>query len=1043
MNQPKLTISLLGGLTITQEGTAVTRFASRKADALFVYLACNPRPHPRETLATLFWPDNDQTRALANLSVALTSLRKQLDAYLIAERHTVTFNSDVDFQLDATQFETAITQAKSRQSEKLTRTVAAQLQTAVSLYKGDFLAGFNIRGAPEFEAWVLLQQERLRQQMLNALADLVNFHQQRGQMGDGIRCAQQLLALDPLQEEAHRQLMLLYALDNQRSAALAQYEQCVAILAEELGVEPDEETVVLHESIRDDTATPSPPHQAMRATPTLSPGHNLPAATTTFIGREAELAQIERWLMQPNGRLLTLIGPGGMGKTRLAQEAARAHQGEFADGVWMISLVPQTDLNGVVTAVAETLGLTLSSSETITTQLLNQLKSLEMLLVLDNLEHLLSPQLRDLLSQLAQEAPELRLIGTSRERLNLQAESLLELHGLPFPVIDDPFSVIGSQMADHQSPISDYASVQLFTNRVQRIQAQFKLDTQETAVNQLCQLVGGLPLALELAATWTRVLSVAEIVAEIQRGLDALSTTLHDVPERHRSLRTVITSSWQMLPADEQALFRKLAVFRGGFSRAAAQQVAKASLPQLMSLVDRSFLRLDEDQRFRRHPLLLQFAQEQLATQPDEQTQAEAAHARFFAEFMQTHSPDLGGSAAPKAVAAIGADLENIRSAWQWGLEKMDTAVLDKLVTGIGRFLADRSRFLEGTAFYESSLNVVNAQSATADLEPIIAKIQVELGRFWHENGRFVEAEAILIKADSLSRQYSMTKTRIACLRQLGIVTGDQGNREAARRYAEEALQLCQTVADTDQMLPILNTLGNLCVSDGEYDQARHYFDEAMALAKAIGSTLRIAILHNNIGIIANRQKNYREAIHQWQLGLKGFEQLNHDIGRANANHNIAMAFAGLEQYEEALTHIEAAMVVHRKIGHRRGLVGGLSVVGTIYRSLGKRQKARRYLYDSLLLAQEVGVIWSAIATLVEVAELEMSYGDAKMAALLLTFAANHPALEATTQEKAQNLLADLQAELPLEIMTEAETAAANLTLDGIINQLLETNPAK
>ncbi|MEZ4593704.1 MAG: AAA family ATPase [Chloroflexota bacterium] len=356
----------------------------------------------------------------------------------------------------------------------------------------------------------------------------------------------------------------------------------------------------------------------------MSQKHNLPTATTSFIGRENELAQIENWLTQANGRLLTLIGPGGMGKTRLAQEAARQQIGQFADGVWYVSLVAFADLAGVVTAVAEAMNLKLSGKEALADQLRQQLQPLEALIVLDNLEHLLSNELRDFLSQLCQTAPELRLICTSRERLRLQAEHLLELGGLPFPVI-------GERITDNGLPLTDYPAVQLFTNRVQQVRADFDLGGWETAVTKLCQLVGGLPLALELAATWTRVLAVDDIVAEIERSLDALSTTLHDVPQRHRSLRAVIETSWQMLPAADQALFRQLAVFRSGFTRAAAQQVANARLPQLMSLVDRSFLRLDGDQRFRRHPLLLQFAQEQLASHPAEKTQTEAAHAQFFA----------------------------------------------------------------------------------------------------------------------------------------------------------------------------------------------------------------------------------------------------------------------------------------------------------------------------------------------------------------------------------------------------------------------------
>ena len=350
MNQPKLTISLLGGVRILLDGTAVSNFPSRKADALLAYLACNPRAHPREKLATLFWPDNDQTRALANLSVILSSLRKQLDDYVLADRHTIAFNTERVVDLDVVAFEQAIEAAQRRQSSKISRTVAAQLDTAVSRYKGDFLAGFSLRNVPEFEAWVLLEQERLRQMMLDALADLVTFHQQRGQFADGIQHAQRLLALDPLQEQAHRQLMLLYALDNQRPAALAQYEQCFAILDEELGVEPDEETTALYEELQ---AGGLNRQVAMAANLLENPYKGLKpflvGDAADYYGRDV----ISSYLVDVLNRSATVgvVGPSGSGKTslihagllhQLIEDSHRASSGGAATDVqppWLICQV--------------------------------------------------------------------------------------------------------------------------------------------------------------------------------------------------------------------------------------------------------------------------------------------------------------------------------------------------------------------------------------------------------------------------------------------------------------------------------------------------------------------------------------------------------------------------------------------------------------------------------------------------------------------------------------------------------------------------------
>lgn len=1017
-----------------RESTVVSGFASRKAEALFVFLACQPRPHPRETLATLLWPDNDQGRALANLSVALTSLRKQLGAFLITDRHTLAFNAGADFELDSAEFQYAITQGRDQQqrSGKLGRTGAAQLTRAVSLYRGDFLAGFNIRNAPDFEAWALLEQERLRQQMINALTDLINFHEQRGQNEDGIRCAQQLLSLDTMQEEAHRQLMRLFVSNNQRAAALAQYEQCVRILDEELGVEPDEETTALYEQIATGANAESvtSERRVLSLPIATSPAHNLATATTRFIGRKSELAQIDTWLAQPDGRLLTITGPGGMGKTRLAQETARAYLGEFADGVWIISLVPLQDVNDVATAIAEAMGLSLSGKDDVATQVRKQLQPLETLLILDNLEHLLTSELRDFISQLTQAAPELRLIVTSRERLHLQAETLLELDGLPFPQVSP------SSVRDLRVDSADFPAIELFTNRVERIHATANLDAQAGAVTQLCQLIGGLPLALELAATWTRILSVTEIVAEIERSLDALTTTLHDVSQRHRSLRAVIDTSWEMLDTTEQTLFRKLAVFRGGFTRSAAQAIAAATLSQLMSLVDRSFLRLDNDQRFRRHPLLLQFAQEQLAGYPDELTATQAAHARFFADFVQTQETTLKQTESAETLAALAADWENMRAAWQYGLDTGDLALLDQMVTGIGRFFASRGRPLEAALLFEDGYETLLKLPKTSESEQIITKIEVELGYFRDQTGRLTEAEAILLLAEERTRLHEMTLTRIKCLRILGVVVDNQGKRELSRRYLEEAHQLCQTTGENDQLLPILNALGNLCVSNAEFEQARSYFVEAMTIAEALGNTLRMAVLHNNIAIIANRQKHYDEAIQEWRLAQRGFHEHKHELGEANTIFNMSMALHGLGRYDEALESIQHAYTMLEKLGQRHGMAAGLGVKGMIYHKMGKPSAARRYLRDCVLLSHEIGSAGTAMHGLAEVAEVEISAGNLEQAVFLLTFITQHPATGGTTRANAEKLLAELTAELPPEMIADAQAAAANHTLDSIIVHL-------
>jgi predicted ATPase/DNA-binding SARP family transcriptional activator len=987
MNQPKLQLSLLGGLTITQNGTAVSNFASRKVEALLAYLVCNPRPHSREVLATLLWPNNDQTRALANLSVALTSLRKQLEPYILTERHTISFNGEADFWLDTAVFQEAISQARESQKRrgKLGRVSAAQLATAVSLYKGDFLAGFTIRGAPEFEAWALLEQERLRQMLLTALADLSVFYQQRGQLDDGIRYAQQLLAVDPLQEETQRQLMALYAQNNQRSAALGQYQQCVRILEEELGVEPDEETTALYKQIAEERGSRG-------AEEVFSPLHNFPTAATSFIGREDELTQIEQWLKEPNGRLLTIIGQGGMGKTRLAQEAAHAHLGEFTDGVWYVSLVPYTDMGGVVTAVAAAIGLTFSGNDEPTRQLLTYLKSREMLLLLDNLEHLLTPDLLTFITQLTEQAPDLRLIATSRERLRLQAETLLELHGLPTPQL-------GKSAAD-------YAAAQLFVDRVQRIQANFKMDEQETAVIQLCQLVGGLPLALELAATWTRILSVTEIVAEIERGLDALTSSLHDLPARHRSIRAVIESSWQMLPADEQRLFSKLSIFRGGFTREAAQQVANATLSQLMSLVDRSFLRLDADQRFRRHPLLLQFASQKLAENPDEMVAIRARHGRFFADQLREMERPFFNGQQLTVVPLVIAELENVRQAWQWAADQPDLEALDGMCKTLYGCFIVRQSIIEGESLFGLAVKMVRSLGETA----VLGKLLARQGAFAYRVGFLDKAKTLLTEALHIAETYHHEEEIAFALARLADTHRLANELDAAESYAQRSLTLSRQLNSPQTLAGALITLGAIYHGTLEFEKSRPLNEESLTIYRSINDNYGIYTASNNLGIDFQQLGQPDVANEYYLYAIEAARTLGDLDSEAVSYFNMGDNSGDIKT---GIAYIQKSLALLQQGGQSHTIAYVTVQLGEHYLRQGSRLEAWQCAQQGLQKAVDF-VLKPVIAYgLFLAAKLLYEDGEGETAVSIIHLLHNHPTSKAYLKKQIGSWLAEHPAASP------------------------------
>jgi DNA-binding SARP family transcriptional activator len=376
-----LEINTLGGLEIRLGGRPVTHQAIRKARALLCYLAVDGRAHSRAQLAGLLWGDATDARARGSLRKALSELRAGFPSHVVITLNAVAFNFDAPHQLDVAAFQDQINRGLRRGGGALTAEQIAALTEAVVLYRGDFLEGFFVRGALAFEEWVLVERERFRQCALRALHALADHHAACGAPEQAIAYTRRLLQLEPAQEEAHRNMMSLLALTGQQVAALRQFELCRQVLADELGVAPDPATTALYQRIR-----------ALQAVgPT--PQRNLPAPLTPLIGREDELTAIRRRLADPACRLLSLVGPGGVGKTHLALVAAAGlcSNEQFADGVVFVPLGQVDAAAGCVSAIAHALGFLFYQQAEPRRQLLDYLRDRRLLLVLDSCEHLLLP----------------------------------------------------------------------------------------------------------------------------------------------------------------------------------------------------------------------------------------------------------------------------------------------------------------------------------------------------------------------------------------------------------------------------------------------------------------------------------------------------------------------------------------------------------------------------------------------------------------------------------------------------------------------------
>ena len=597
-----LNLQCFGTFQVSVSGQPLSAFGAEKVRALLAYLAVeSERPHPRRRLAGLLWPDQPEERALHNLRQALSTLRKLLpeghagEPFLLATPDTVQFNPRSPFSLDLRDFQRLLDEALRHLSDRpcAGRPILPLLQSALALYRGPFLEHFNLDDGSEFDEWAFMLRESSNQRAVQALALLAEYHERRHEFEFARQAAERLVELAPWDETAHNQVIRLLAQDGQWSAAQARYATLRRYLADQMGLDPSAETVALYEQVRQTASTrrPLPP-----AGP--PPLHNLRLPNTSFLGRATEQLQLAELLADPTTRLITLLGAGGMGKTRLALQAGYAQIGLFPDGVWFVPLLE----SGLISAIADALQFTFSGPDEPHDQLFNFLSSKCALLILDSFEHIQYEA--PLLAELLEAAPNLILLVTSRLRLDLHCEMVFPVEGLEIPP--------GSN--ELQSDPQRYSAPALFLSRARRLRRDLALAEADTpALLEICRLLDGMPLGLELAAAtaWSR--SLPEIAAQTRASLDSLSANFPDLPARHRSLRAVFDQSWALLTPQMQACLARLSVFRAGFLPAAAEAVAGCTPELTTALLDRCLLRQNGEGRLQIPEPIQPYAADQLA----------------------------------------------------------------------------------------------------------------------------------------------------------------------------------------------------------------------------------------------------------------------------------------------------------------------------------------------------------------------------------------------------------------------------------------------
>lgn len=944
-----LSISLLGVPQVCLAGKPV-ELKPRKALALLAYLACTEVDQSRDTLVALLWPESDQTHARAALRSVLWALNRALGKpRLEVTSERIALNTR-ELVLDVSRFEALVAQVRAHASEHREdvpcTACAATLAEAVDLYRGEFLTGFSLGDCPEFETWQRLQAESLSVAYTQVLTDLVRAAVAAGDFARATEYLQRQLARDPLDEMAHYQLMRIHARVGQRSSALRQYEICRDMLWAELGIEPGEAVQELYRALRDGAAGSMP---AGPSPPIASPAPfvRLPALITSLVGREAELEAIAQRVERAECRLLTITGPGGVGKTHLA--TAIAHQisqdqrGSFADGIAFVALDALQDADELLSALASAIGFSFQTHGDQAQQLLAFLRDKHMLLLLDNFESVLEGV--PLIAAVLRHTTSIRMLVTSRERLQLDGEWVYEIRNLEVPDLAGPVEAVAS-----------CASVRMFVQEAGRHLAGFQAYHHLPDIARICVLVEGFPLALKLAAAWVRVIDCGEIAAELEASLDFLAASARDVPERHTSLRATFDYTWRRLSDEERRAFRCLSVFRGGFSREASVAIADVSLQVLSGLLDKSLLYRRNTRSYGMLEVLRYYAEEQLQA-AGEVGVVRDRHSRYFAEWVGAQDGRLGGAGRLSALAEIGQEIENVRWAWDWALTQKQHINIKAMMAGLFAFYDDRCRFKEGAVAFNTLMDWHSGGDSVPELQ---AWALAYHGWFVFHLGEAVEGEAQLVRALEIFRAWDLVIGITFCLDRLGAIALHRSDYPAVEAHCREALTLAYRLELDSEAANSLFALSWVSMHRGEYAEARRRGEEALVLAQAAGLAKLEADGLRQLGNVSFVSGAYREAETAYRRALDRYRHLDYRWGEAMTLNNLGLVTGKLgdaprEAYERALAYGEQALQIYREVGDRQRAGQALNNLGLTNSRLGRYMTSLAYYGEALEISWALG----------------------------------------------------------------------------------------
>ena len=1037
----KVQVKLLGQARVLYEGKWQL-LPRDKRGALLVYLAfCNDWLS-RDELAFTFWPDSDASSAKANLRQVLRRSRQFEFAYGL----------ESSGQQLRWSVETDLLEYKVKMDQQ-------DWFAALDSYSDHLLVDFSIPEAEGFMAWLELERAELQETWQQAVYKGSSALAQTDRHSEAAELIKRIWKLDAFDEKNVRNYMREAYLAGNQTAALNVYESFTALLKEDMQLEPVKETQALAQAIK----------RGELSNEQLQPKRRFELrSATSFIGRDNELEQLKHALTISETQLFALTGLGGVGKTRLALECAKTVIPEFEHGVSFVPLAA-AEASTFISAIAKALSFSFYGSRDPKEQLLDYLRNKNMLLIMDNFEHLTDKA--DVLLDLVTEAPNLKLLITSREKPELPSLWTHTLRGLDYQQNNSAAETLFLNAAKHKKPNLQIGSTDL------------------EATRDLCELLEGLPLGLELAAAWVAELPIREMVQEIKTNVSFLK---RDGKRHHDSLTAVLEHSWNLLSPEQQTTLAKLSVFRGGFSKEAVQEIAAASHYLVLSLLNRSLIRKQES-RYDLHEVVRQYAESKLE-QLNLSTDVRNSHGSFYLDFAMKHEHRLKNNLQSQTVAAFDVDRNNLVAAWTWACRQTGFDSLVEAAEALSYYFEIKCLFQEGALLFEQALKNVERQTLTyarlvarktalesksgqgqdciKNLEEAlniatkfqdeseIAYVKFYLGysnrmlgcwdeaeKWWQESlehyqalnmikeladatnnlglvafvkGFLDKSLALFAKALVLREQTGDKRSIGISLNNLCILHANHGNYELAISMAKDSLVISEGLEDKVGIAYSFNSLGTIYHNMGEFEQATEYYQKGVDVRRDLGDTWGTAVSLDNLGRSLNTLENHYDALSILQEALSLHLSINDKQGQAISLAYLANCQLQLANFAEAEANYIDSIKLHEEVSNTLGIATSYCGLSQVYLSQQKLEQAAQFLRQALEIIQDSTSIITQSHCLVEAAAFLVQRKHVEQAMRLAVAVANHKTSSALDKQKAKQIQAGLKnQDLPASVDTD------------------------